>query len=92
MTTFDRQRIHEICESIKDDILAKSIEESENFNEAEFIVTKKIINENIRAIEKALVEEGLFDYGVQLIQEAFMQDAMNKIKSAEKAITNKMGE
>ena len=68
MTQFDRIKLHEICESVKEDYLLNTIEESTN--EVEILQTKKFLNETTSLIERILVEENTVDtIKAQIIEE-----------------------
>jgi len=95
MNIYEKQRVHEICESVKDSYLLGLLEESE-VSEVEVLKTKKFLNETTSRIERMLIEEGLYDLGKSVIEEAFkmpgaeaaqkmVQGAAQKIHGAGKA-------
>jgi len=59
MNYFERVKLHEICESVKETYLLNSIEE--NANEIEVLRTKKFLTETFNTIEKLLIEEAIAD-------------------------------
>ena len=69
MTQFDKLKLHEICESVKESYLLNTIEESTN--EVEILKTKKFLNETTATIERILVEENIVDaIKAQIIEES----------------------
>jgi len=66
-----KARVHEICESVRDEYLLTALEESENLSEKEILKMKKFLNESLNRIEKMLVEEGYVELGKAMIEEAF---------------------
>ena len=83
MNIYEKQRLHEICESVKNDFLystLSTIEEAGGYaNELDILETKKFLQETTSKIERMLIQEGLFDYGKQLITEAAEKSYMDKI-------------
>ena len=69
MNIYEKQRVHEICESVKEELLYNVLEEGE-ISERNLLLTKRFLNETVGRIEKALIQEGLFDYGRNVIEEA----------------------
>jgi uncharacterized protein YjbJ (UPF0337 family) len=78
MTQFDKLKLHEICESVKENYLLNTIEESTN--EVEILKTKKFLNETTATIERILVEENIVDaIKAQIIEEG-IKDYYNQAK------------
>jgi hypothetical protein len=59
MNIYEKTKLHEITESVKENYLLRAIEESTS--EKEVIYTKKFLNETFNTIEKILVEEAIAD-------------------------------
>ena len=59
MNVYEKAKLHEITESVKENYLLRAIEESTS--EKEVIYTKKFLNETFNTIEKILVEEAIAD-------------------------------
>jgi len=72
-----KAKIHEICESVRDEYLLNALEESESVSEKDILKMKKFLNENITRIEKMLVEEGYLELGRKIIEESFKTVAKN---------------
>ena len=85
MDIYTKNKIHEICESVKDDYLLSAIEENQGISEVGVLRMKKFLKESVSKIEKMLVEEGYLDYGRAIIEESFkasVDDIRNNARQA----------
>ena len=80
MDIYTKNKVHEICESVKDDYLLSAIEENQGISEVGVLRMKKFLKESVSRIEKMLVEEGYLDYGKAIIEESF-KASVNDIKN-----------